>query len=66
MKKKDIPMLEVKREENDSKAVSNQKGGTMKNDTLVMEENKTISLKNGNTIRNEKLKLFKVKTQGMS
>lgn len=31
MKKKDIPMLEVKREENDSKAVSNQKGGTMKN-----------------------------------
>ena len=38
----------------------------MKNNTLVMEENKTISLKNGNTFRNEKLKLFKVKTQGMS
>lgn len=31
MKKKDIPMLGVKREENDSKAFSNQKGGTMKN-----------------------------------
>ena len=31
MKKNDIPMLGVKREENDNKAFSNQKGGTMKN-----------------------------------
>ena len=36
MKKNDIPMLGVKREENDNKAFSNQKGGTMKKIGWIM------------------------------